>query len=422
MTTLALGPDSNGSVLVAEHGVIVRFGPVAPPTAATARPLTIDCSNGVIEPGAVNAHTHLYSGLAPLGMPLPEEEPRNFMEILEKVWWRLDRAIDASSLRAAARLHIAEALLAGTTVLVDHHESPELIERSLDIIGDACEELGIRALLCYGATERNDGLPEARSGLAECRRFIVTNRRPLVRGLVGLHASFTVSDETIREAGELCRATGAPLHVHVAEDVADVEDARRRGYAGPLERLHELRAVEPRSILAHGVHLGEEQVELAERLRLWIVQNPRSNRGNRVGYPLALRASSRVALGTDGYPSNMAAESEALGIVAEDAGDPRDPVLQRTVGGARLAAEIFGVDFAPLAAGAAADAVVRENGCVRHVVVAGRLVVRDGQLVTGDIASIRADAAREAPRLWERMRATPVRRWSEAEIPAQRTH
>ncbi len=412
MTALVLGPDSTGAVLVARNGAIAHFGPHPPHVAADA----IKCSDGVIVPGAVNAHTHLYSALAPLGMPAPQREPRTFIEILEQIWWRLDRALDADSLRAAARLYAAEALLAGTTVLIDHHESPDLIEGSLDVIADACEEIGVRALVCYGATERNDGIGEAQSGLAECRRFIVANRRTLVRGAVGLHASFTVSDETIREAGELCRASGAPLHVHVAEDAADVEDARRRGYEGPLERLHRLRALEPRSILAHGVHLSEEEVRLAERLRLWLVQNPRSNRGNRVGYASSLRASSHVALGTDGYPADMAAEAEALREEGARAGERAAAVAERLSGGQRLAGEIFGLDFAPLAVGAAADAVVVAGGRVRHVMVADRLVVRDGQLLTVDISKIREEAAREAARLWDRMRATPVRRWKRDEV------
>lgn len=188
-------------------------------------------------PGLVNAHTHLYSGLAPFGIPAADPPAATFVEILERVWWRLDRAIDEAALQASARFYVAEALLAGTTALVDHHESPAFIEGSLDVLADVCQALGMRAVLCYGATERNGGRDEARRGLAECRRFIETNRRPLVRGIVGLHASFTVSDDTIREAGRLCRELGTVLHVHLAEDAADVDDARRRGYAGPLERL-----------------------------------------------------------------------------------------------------------------------------------------------------------------------------------------
>ena len=127
--------------------------------------------------GYVNAHTHLYSGLASFGMPRPEAPARDFLALLAQVWWRLDRAMDAATLRASARWYVAEALLRGTTTLVDHHESPEAIDGSLDVIADACEELGMRALVCYGATERNGGRDEARRGLAECARFANANRR-----------------------------------------------------------------------------------------------------------------------------------------------------------------------------------------------------------------------------------------------------
>lgn len=292
--------------------------------------------------GFVNAHTHLYSGLAPFGMPAPREAPDNFVQILERVWWRLDRALDADSLRLSAQWYVAEALRLGTVGLIDHHESPHLIEGSLDILADACQQGGLPAVLCYGATERNGGREEARRGLAECRRFIERNTRPLVRGVVGLHASFTVSDETVSEAAALCRELGTVMHVHVAEDVADVSDARRRGWDGPLERLAQLGALPPGSILAHGVHLSESQVRQVDQLGCWLVQNPRSNRGNRVGYPKALRASARVALGTDGYNSDMTAENAALLEDVLRHGDEQRAASARLQAGHALLLERFG--------------------------------------------------------------------------------
>jgi cytosine/adenosine deaminase-related metal-dependent hydrolase len=346
----------------------------------------------------VNAHTHIYSGLAPLGMPPPERAPKNFVEILERVWWRLDRALDAETLEAAARFYVAEALLAGTSTLIDHHESPSFVEGSLDVLADACQELGLRALLCYGATERNGGHEEARRGLAECARFLRDNRRPLVRGAVGLHASFTVSDETIREAGELCRELGAVMHVHLAEDVADVEDARQRGYEGPLERLLALEALPPGSILAHGVHLGPDQVERAAAAGCWLVQNPRSNRGNAVGYPRALSRSSRVALGTDGYPSNMDEEEQVLREEAAAHGETGQDADRRVAGGTELARGCLGID-----ADSNEDFVLTENGRIRRVAIAGRTVVDDERLTTGDIEGIRVEARIQASRLWSRM-------------------
>ena len=323
--------------------------------------------------GFVNAHTHIYSGLAPFGLPAPEPPPENFVQILERVWWRLDRALDERSLRASARYYVADALRLGTSALVDHHESPNFIEGSLDVLADTCQELGMPALLCYGATERNGGREEARRGLAECRRFIRANDRPLVRGVVGLHASFTVSDETIREAGELCAELGTVLHVHLAEDRADVEDAWRRGYEGPLRRLTTLGALPPGSILAHGVHLTASEVMETEARGCWLVQNPRSNRGNRVGYPAALAESARVALGTDGYQSDPAAERAALLDEARLHGDDLVAAALRGDAGHALLAERFGE--APPAA-------------------------RAGNL---DIETIGAEAEAEARRLWSRM-------------------
>lgn len=378
-----------GSCEIAE-GRIVRVGRDEPGTTT--------------EVGAVNAHTHLYSALAPLGMPAPAPPPQNFVQILERVWWRLDRALDEASLRASARLGIAEALLAGTTTLIDHHESPNFIEGSLDVLADAAQELGARLVTCFGATERNGRFEEARAGLGECQRFASQNRRELVRALVGLHASFTVSDQAITAAGDLCRKLGVPLHVHLAEDRADVAHARRRGHAGPLERLLHLRAVLPGSILAHGVHLDREQVLAVDRAGAWLVQNPRSNEGNQVGYPLALAATERVALGTDGYPSDMRAEARALDRLAREHGDPR--VARRVVAGLAIAGERFGLSFPEVpAVGGVADLVLRADRSVRDVVVAGRHSVRDGQLVHADLAEIRARAAEEARRLWKRMEA-----------------
>ncbi len=397
---LVLGPDSSGRSLVIDGGNVVSFGdrPAEPDGAER-----IDAADCRIEPGGVNAHTHIYSGLAPLGMPPPQPPPENFLQILERVWWRLDLALDREALRASARYYVAESLLAGTTTLIDHHESPRFIEGSLDVLADACEELGMRAALCFGATERNDGREEARRGLAECERFIRDNQSEGVVGLVGLHASFTVSDDTIRAAGDLCRRLGAKMHVHVAEDGCDVEDARRRGFDGPLERLFELGGLPRGSLLAHGVHLNAEQVRRVADAGCWLMQNPRSNHGNGVGYPPALAASERVAMGTDGYPSELEVEAAYLHQQAAEHGEPAAAVEARIAGGHTLAGELFGGEFAPLAPGSVGDVVVRDHRRVRQVVVGGRRVVEDARLVSADLDEIHAEAREQAPRLWERM-------------------
>lgn len=369
--------------------------------------LRLDCAwdpRVLLRPGAINAHTHLYSGLASLGLPAPTPTPQNFLQILQRVWWKLDRVLDAASLRASARYAIADALLCGTTSLIDHHESPAFIDGSLDVLADCAQELGIRLAVGYGATERNGGLEEGRRGLLECERFLRDNKRPLVRGLVALHASFTVSDDTIREAGELTRRLGAPMHVHVAEDGADVLDAQQRGYPGPLERLMMLGALPEGSIVAHGVHLSAAQVQRARTAGLWLVQNPRSNEGNKVGYPASLRASARVALGTDGWPSDMDAEAAALLRLGRAHGDSVEVLEARRLSGQLLASELFGQKLGEVRAGATADVAVGIPGeRPRHVVVGGRRVVVAGRLVTGDLDEIRAKAHEAAPALWRKM-------------------
>jgi len=328
----------------------------------------------------VNAHTHLYSGLAPLGMPAPRPAPASFLEILERLWWRLDRALDLASLRASARFYVAGALRAGTVALVDHHESPACIEGSLDVLADACEELGMPALLCYGATERNGGREEARRGLAECRRFCTERANERVRGLVGLHASFTVSDETVAEAAGLARELETVLHLHVAEDAADVADARERGYAGVIDRLEQLDALLPGSILAHGVHLSEDEVARCEAAGCWLVQNPRSNANNGVGFATKLTASGRVALGTDGFPSDMREEERVL----LEQGRPH--AVDEEISGARLAGS---------------ERLAREWW--------SEDVLHEHRAPTAEqLAEIAAEAREEAERLWERMAAVPA--------------
>lgn len=403
------------------RSLLVDGGKIAAKGMAAVGTRRLDCTwdEVIARPGDVNGHTHVYAGLAPLGMPEPAKSPRSFVQIQERIWWKLDRAHDEKSLRASARLYVAEALSLGTTLLVDHHESPSFIDGSLDVIADAAEDLGCRMVVCYAATERNGGRKEAMAGLAECRRFVKTNKRSLVRGMVGLHAGFTLTDETIAEAGSLARELGVPLHVRVAEDAVDVEDARERGYRDPVDRLIALDALPEGSILAHGVRLDERAVRQAADRGAWLVQSPRSNRQNKVGWPHALWKSDRVALGTDGFPPDLDAERQAL---IEIGGAVRDRKLfpggksgagydRRCNAGWELARELFGMTFAPLDRGAAADVTVYARHPMPglptelplHVVVGGRVSLQDWRLVKGDFHQIAAEARVEAKRVWKRM-------------------
>jgi cytosine/adenosine deaminase-related metal-dependent hydrolase len=233
--------------------------------------------------GMVCAHHHLYSALA-RGMPAPPRTPGGFLEILELVWWRLDRALDEDTIHWSAKLGALEALEAGCTAVIDHHESPNAIEGSLSIIADACAEVGVRVSCAYGVTDRH-GHEGAQRGLAENDRFLSAGGR----GYVGVHAAFTCSDETLLAAADLGRVHGVGVHIHVAEAEAD---------ASAANRLRDLSSDD--WLIVHGVHLADDHGLLGT-----IVHNPRSNMNNQVGYARPTRFSNPVALGTDGIGADM---------------------------------------------------------------------------------------------------------------------
>jgi putative selenium metabolism protein SsnA len=392
--------------------------------AAAAGEETVDLDGALVLPGLVNAHTHLYSALA-RGMPAPAEPPRTFVEILEKVWWRLDRALDEESVRLSALVGAIEAARSGTTLLVDHHASPSFIRGSLATLCRAVEEVGLRSVLCYETTDRN-GLPGRDAGIAETQSFLAEGRTALTRGLVGAHASFTLSDETLGRLAEAVRVGGAPLHVHAAEDRADVDDAARRGASGVVDRLRRHGLVGRDTILVHAVHLGEQELREAQDAGAWIVHCSRSNMNNAVGHA-STEAFRRAALGTDGMDEDMLAEARAAFLRMRDAGRPDafGAAVDMLSGGHRLASALFGESFGRLDAGALADLLVLDyqpptplaadnlaahllfgvdRSHVRSTMVAGRFVLRDRRIVTVDAAAVLARARAVAARLWERMR------------------
>jgi cytosine/adenosine deaminase-related metal-dependent hydrolase len=236
-----------------------------------------------VTPGMVCAHHHIYSALA-RGMPAPPQTPTTFQGILEQVWWRFDAAMDLEMLEWSAKLAAVEALEVGTTTIFDHNETPNAIEGSLSVVADACAEVGVRVVASYGVTDRH-GPDGARRGLAENDRFI----RNGGKGLVGIHAAFTCSDETLEAAAGLAADLGVGVHVHVCEGPEDIESPVRLGH---LTR--------PNWLLAHCVHLATDH-----RLQGTILHNPASNLNNGVGYADPGRFSNPVALGTDGIGADM---------------------------------------------------------------------------------------------------------------------
>jgi cytosine/adenosine deaminase-related metal-dependent hydrolase len=338
-----------------------------------------------VTPGLVCAHHHLYSALA-RGMPAPPKVATNFQEILDQVWWRLDTALDLEMIRWSAMLGALEALENGTTAIVDHHESPNAIEGSLDVIAEACAEVGVRSLVAYGITDRH-GPDGARRGLAENERFIKAGGR----GLVGIHAAFTCSDESLHAAAGLARDLGVGVHIHVCEGVGDVDAPRR--LAG-LTRDDWL--------LSHCVHLPTDH-ELAGT----ILHNPRSNLNNAVGYANPARFSNPVALGTDGIGGNVLEEFRLAYVMQRSVDVTCGPDTCLVVAGDRLEPGAGSADRR-------GHLVLRPDGPVAHRLHArhhakarswstARWCFADGRPTRVDADEIRARAREQAARLHARL-------------------
>jgi putative selenium metabolism protein SsnA len=396
-------------VRVVETDLWVEDGRISRPGSG----VCIECEHALIVPGNVCAHTHLYSALA-RGMPYSLEPPVNFLQILQRVWWRLDRALDEDSIRASALVGGMEALLSGTTTVVDHHASPNAIDGSLDVIEEALASLGLRSILCYETSDR-DGPERAAAGIRENARFLERVRRegaPLARAMVGAHASFTLSDETLAACAEL-----GPLHIHAAEDGVDT---------GAVLRLARMGALDESTLLAHGVHFDTGEIELVRAAGASVAHNARSNMNNAVGRARVL-AFERLALGTDGIGADMFEESRTayFRLREDDATAGAEWPLARLAESARLAGRAFDEPLlGTLEQGAPADLVVLDypapapirdssfaghwvfglsSRAVRDVMVAGEWVVRDHRLLKVDQQELAASAFSQAERLWQRL-------------------
>jgi len=337
-----------------------------------------------VTPGLVCGHHHLYSALA-RGMPAPPKVATNFQEILEQIWWRLDTALDLEMIRWSAMLGALEALEQGTTAIVDHHESPGAIEGSLDAIAEACAEVGVRVVCAYGVTDRH-GADGARRGLEENRRFLEAGGR----GLVGIHAAFTCTDETLEAAAGLAAEQGAGVHIHVAEGIGDIDAPSRLAGLAKDDWL-----------LAHGVHLADDH-----GLPGTILHNPRSNLNNAVGYARPMRFANPVVLGTDGIGANMIEEFRLAYVLhrSVDVTASPDPAWEWLENGWRLVPEAkddrvtwsydpmdpWHLAFTP---------GVRPL----EIEIDGEAVLADGKPTRVDAAEIRAKAAEQAARLHARL-------------------
>lgn len=389
-----------------------------------------DAHGMVLMPGQICAHTHFYGAFA-RGMYIPGAPAKDFPEILERLWWRLDKALDLVGVQSSAEVCLVDAIRNGTTTLIDHHASQRAIDGSLDAIADAVTASGLRAALCYEVTDR-DGLDAAKAGIRENSRFIKkintdTNQKRLA-ATFGLHASMTLSDETLTA----CAAEAKRFHVHVAEHPADEYDSMVRSGKRTVERLHSFGITGAESIMAHCIHIDAWEMGLLKETGTFVTHQPRSNMNNAVGaadITTMLRGNMPLCLGNDGFSNDMFTEMKVADLLQKVShSDPRylgaDKVIQMAVyNNRRLAGRFFEKPVGIIAPGAYADLILLDyypttplssanlpwhilfgvsGGHVHSTIAHGQVLMRNREVLTMDEAAITARSREVAKQTWER--------------------
>lgn len=420
----------NGSV-VTDGENIIAVGAAAEMKQKYPDADSVDCSNKVVLPGFICAHHHFYSTLA-RGMAIPGEPASNFVEVLERLWWKVDRAIVGDDILLSAQIPLIESIRNGTTTIIDHHASPSASDGSLDIIESAVRQAGVRASLCYEVSDRN----VHGEGIRENERFIkkVGKGDGQIAAMMGLHASFTVADDTVEKCVGIARDAGVGCHIHVAEDAADRQDSLEKYGVPTVKRLDRLNVTGEKSIFVHCVHIDEEEMDIVADTRTSIVHNPESNMNNAVGVTQILKMLGKgilVGLGTDGMNSDMLTQMRAAYLLHRL--DNRDPRVAFTEtpqlllqNNADIVERQFGIRLGELTEGRPADMAILDyipptpmdesnflghlifgmtDSVVDTTVCRGKILMRNKQILTMDEERLAARARELAPQVWKRLQA-----------------
>ena len=425
---LALPYLEDGGV-VTDGGKIVAVGKTADLKAQYPQAEFVDAKGGVIMPGLINAHTHIYSALA-RGLSIAGNNPTNFLEVLEGTWWAIDRKLDLAATRASADALYLDCIRQGVTTIFDHHASFCEIPGSLFAIADSAKELGIRSCLCYETSDR-DGEEKCLQAIQENADFISyceKNPSDMLAAMFGGHALFTISDKTFeRMVAANNGRTG--YHIHVSEGMNDVYDSLQNYGRRPVQRLQDHGILGPKTMLGHCIHVNTAEMDIIEATGTMTVNNPESNLGHAVGCSPVLQLMKRgitVGLGTDAYTNDMLESLKvALAIQRHNACAPNVGWCEVTdmlfKNNAIIGEKYFGVPLGRLAPGAAADVIVMDykpytpfsdenidghmlfgmTGRQCQTTMAnGRLLMRDREFVDIDEAGIQAKVMESSKRLW----------------------
>lgn len=422
-----------GHAVLVQNGRIQEIGPQEDLLERYSHAWQLDARGQLLLPGNICAHTHFY-GMYARGMAVAGPPPRDFSAILKQLWWPLDQALNEEAVRLSALVCLVDAIKHGTTTLIDHHASPDFLTGSLDAIAAQVSKAGLRAVLCYETTDRY-GPEKAEEAIAENVRFMKqapARYNGLIAGMFGLHAPLTLSEATLQACLNAAPA-GSGFHIHVHESQHDGQKVMAETGKKPVAWLNEIGILGPKTLLAHAVHVDDEEIALLADSRTWVSHQPRSNMNNAVGVaPVEkmLAAGIPVCIGNDGFSNNMLEDWRAAYLLHKV--HQRDPqamngttVMQMGIHNNAALAECFftGQTLGRIEAGAAADLILLDyqpptpltegnlpwhilfgfrESMVTTTIVNGKLLMQDRQLLTLNEAEIMAQARVLAPRIWEK--------------------
>lgn len=425
----------NGAVLIDGSGLISAVGETAFLRSRNPDADFLDAEGKVIMPGLINAHNHIYSAFA-RGLSVRGYNPKGFLDVLDGMWWTLDRHLTLRDTRLSADAFLTECIENGVTTVMDHHAGYGAIRGSLFAIAESARALGVRVNLCYEISDRDgrDKMEEALRENVEFADYVLSRPRDDTLGaMMGMHAQFTLSDSTL----EKCMAARRPeigVHIHVAEGIEDVTACLKEHGKRPVFRLHDFGILSPKTVCAHCTHISEAEMDLLKETGTAVVHNPESNMGNAIGCPPALRMMEKgipVCLGTDGYTNDML-ESYKVGNLLHKHNLcspavawnelPRmlfenNPLLcsrwmERPVGILKPGAhgDVIILDYTPPtpmdASNLNSHILFGMSGrSVTDTVVGGKILMRRRELMNVDKQKLLSDCRQNAAALWSRINA-----------------
>ena len=394
----------------------------------------VDAKGGVIMPAFINTHEHIYSAMA-RGLSIKGYNPKGFLDILDGLWWTVDRHLTLEQTKLSAYATYIDSIKNGVTTVFDHHASFGHITGSLNAIEEAAKDLGVRTCLCYEISDR-DGMEKSRESVMENVNFIkhaLADDSDMIAGMMGMHASFTISDETMALCNEL-KPEGVGYHIHVAEGIYDLHQCLKEHGKRIVDRLHDWNILGPKTLLGHCIYVNEHEMDLIKDTDTMVVHNPESNMGNACGCPPTMRMVQKgilTGLGTDGYTHDMTESYKVANVLHKhhlcDPNAAWGEVPQMLFdGNVKIAERYFPQKLGVLKEGAAADVIVVDydpltpmNGgnANSHIlfgmtgkqvvttVANGKVLMKDRELVSIDEAKVMADCRQAAKELAERINA-----------------